>query len=142
MSLFEPRPDPSAPVLDYLQRAECREPDAWLRDDYRIAWLTVHFAGRGYSDPWRFAFWWYLGRTPEKLIPFFVSRAARHAAMEAAPARALTTPSQRRSAPAGAPLPQAHTLATAQSKRIEIPGVPRRGPSSVKPRSETKRRAA
>jgi hypothetical protein len=72
-------------IAQHLAYAEIREPDAWRRDDYHIAILTVFFAANGNPDPWRFAFWWYLGRTPEKLIPEFVARAERHAAMETEP---------------------------------------------------------
>lgn len=72
----------SARVLSRLAEAETREPDAWLRDDYRIAWLTVLHCAEGIADPWRFAFWKYLGKTPEKLIPLFVERRENHRAME------------------------------------------------------------
>jgi hypothetical protein len=71
----------SVRVLARLSEAESREPDAWLRDDYRIAWLTVLHCADGISDPWRFAFWKYLGRTPEKLIPLFLERAEKHRLM-------------------------------------------------------------
>jgi hypothetical protein len=66
-----------------LTQIEIREPDAWFRDDLRIARLTVFFASNGNPDPWRYAFWWYLGKTPDKLIPFFVAREATRGAMEA-----------------------------------------------------------
>jgi len=70
-------------VVYRLTQAEAKEPDAWLRDDLRIARLTVFFAGNGKPDPWRFAFWWYLGQVPEKLIPQFQERERGHALMEA-----------------------------------------------------------
>lgn len=38
-------------ILDYLAWAESAELDAWLRDDLRIAWLTVSFAEQGYEQP-------------------------------------------------------------------------------------------
>lgn len=72
----------SESVCEYLAACEDREPNVWLRDDIRIAWLTVVNAAQGKLDPWRYSFWMYLGRTPEKLIPFFVERAERHRLME------------------------------------------------------------
>ena len=38
-------------VLSYLETAESCEPDVWLRDDLRIAWITVLRAARGESEP-------------------------------------------------------------------------------------------
>ena len=85
--------DLSARICARLVQAEAKEPDAWLRDDYRIARMTVGLASRGNSDPWRFAFWQYLGKTPEKLIPFFVARAQRDAAMDLPPKKPATAAS-------------------------------------------------
>ena len=53
-------------VLDYLARAECREIDPWLRDDLRIAWLTVFYA-QTYPHPFAFAHYQILGIHPERL---------------------------------------------------------------------------
>lgn len=72
----------SEAVLAYLAAAEAREPDVWLRDDIRISWLTVLHAAQGTAQPWEYAFWRYLGRHSSKLIPEFVARADKHAAME------------------------------------------------------------
>lgn len=55
-------------VLTYLALAEDQEPDIWLRDDIRVAWLSVLYAGREYRDPWGFAFWWYFGKTHAKAL--------------------------------------------------------------------------
>jgi hypothetical protein len=75
-------------VLYRLAQAESRESDVWLRDDYRIAWLTVLYASEertwGLDDegesfgPWEFAFVSYLGKSHKKLIPYFVARSERH----------------------------------------------------------------
>ena len=78
--VFAPRQTQN--ILAYLSRAEWKEPDVWLKDDYRIAWLTVLHCAEGISQPWEYAFWRYLGRHPDKLIPELVARAERHAAME------------------------------------------------------------
>lgn len=69
-------------VLSYLADAESREPLVWLRDDIRIAWLTVLACAEGKADPWRYAFWMYLGAVPEKIIPQLVARAEAHRLME------------------------------------------------------------
>jgi len=82
---LESASDLSARICTRLCEAEAREPNAWLRDDYRIARMTVGNARQGNPDPWRFAFWQYLGKTPEKLIPVFVARAQRDAAMQLPP---------------------------------------------------------
>lgn len=73
-------------VLHYLGRAEFRETDPWLRDDIRIAWLTVLFASRGDTEPFARAHCQLLGVHPDQLQtamearrraqlgPFYVSR--------------------------------------------------------------------
>lgn len=78
-------------ILAYLADAEMREPDAWLRDDVRIAWLTVLHCSEGIERPWEYAFYRYLGKHPDKLIPEFVARAERHAAMESSFVAPLTS---------------------------------------------------
>jgi hypothetical protein len=37
-------------VLLYLEKAEKKEIDPWLRDDYRIAWITAKWAQYGVPD--------------------------------------------------------------------------------------------
>src|ERR1700688_3237260 len=37
-------------VLVYLENAERKEIDPWLRDDYRIAWITTRWARDGVPD--------------------------------------------------------------------------------------------
>lgn len=68
-----------------LAQFEAREPEVWLADDYRIAWLTVLHAHQDIPDPWGFAFWRYLGRTYGRVLPEFMAREQRHAAMELPP---------------------------------------------------------
>jgi hypothetical protein len=101
-------------ILNYLAKAEEREQDVWLRDDYRIAWLCVLFASRNYADPWRYAFWHYLGRTPERIIPDLVARTAKHAAMQA-----------------GAP-PTPEGIPAASSTQLDAPLPPKKPSHSVK----------
>ena len=90
----------STRVLAYLADAEAREPQPWFRDDIRISWLTVLHCAEGIADPWRFAFWQYLGATPEKIIPQLTSRAEAHAAMELAkkPVQSESLPRKEKSA--------------------------------------------
>jgi hypothetical protein len=81
-------------ILAYLAGAETREPLVWFKDDIRISWLTVLHCAEGVADPWRFAFWKYLGSIPEKVIPQLVARAEKHAAMEPLkkPSQSVTSP--------------------------------------------------
>jgi hypothetical protein len=72
-------------ILARLAEAEAHEPDAWLRDDYRIAWNCVNYAAAGVADPWGFAFWYFYGKHWRALVPEFVERARQHAAMEPSP---------------------------------------------------------
>lgn len=64
-------------VLGRLAAEELQEPLVSFRDDIRIAWLCVLFAARENPNPWGFAFWWYLGKTYEKLLPVFLERQIR-----------------------------------------------------------------
>lgn len=54
-------------ILQYLSRAEWAEIDPWLRDDLRIAWLTVLYANRGAAEPFVLASYRVLGIHPDKL---------------------------------------------------------------------------
>jgi hypothetical protein len=54
-------------ILAYLESAEALEIDPWLRDDLRIAWLTVLHADRGQSQPFVLASYRVLGIHPDKL---------------------------------------------------------------------------
>lgn len=71
------RQDRTWAVLEYLAWAESAEQDRWLKDDIRLAWITVLLAARGYPEPWELAFWQTFGKRSHKLIPEFVARAER-----------------------------------------------------------------
>jgi hypothetical protein len=51
---------------DYLSLEEENETDPWLKDDLRIAKLCILELQRGTPDPWRLAFWKYMGVPFEK----------------------------------------------------------------------------
>jgi hypothetical protein len=72
-SLASPSQESRA-VLEYLAWAEQVEGEPWIRDDIRLAWICVRYAGQGYQKPWEFAFWFTYGKAPEKLIPEFVTK--------------------------------------------------------------------
>jgi hypothetical protein len=61
-------------ILARLEAAEWREPNAHLRDDYRIAWLTVLYADRGVARPDVVACTSILGIAPEKVAPAIAAR--------------------------------------------------------------------
>ena len=56
-------------VVVYLVKAETSESDAWYRDDYRIARVTVGLAHRGSPIPHVEASYRVLGLHPEKVWP-------------------------------------------------------------------------
>jgi hypothetical protein len=61
-------------ILHYLECAEAREPDVWLRDDYRIAWLTILYAARGRPQPFVLATYQVLGIHPDRLLAAIEAR--------------------------------------------------------------------
>jgi len=69
-------------VVIYLCAAEAAERDPRYHDDYRLARMALGYARQGHTDPWRYAFWMYFGRVPEKLIPVFVAADRQRAAAE------------------------------------------------------------
>ncbi len=76
-SVQEPQLDPaeiSQGVLQYLEKAERKETDPWLRDDLRIAWLTALYASRGEPWPHVLATEKILGLHPEKVWHAIVAR--------------------------------------------------------------------
>jgi hypothetical protein len=77
--VFASHQDRAEGILLYLARAESKEPNAWLADDYRVAWLTVLHASRGLSNPWEFAFWSYYGKTIDKALIAWAERDAQTA---------------------------------------------------------------
>jgi hypothetical protein len=54
-------------ILYHLERAEEREPNPHLQDDYRIAWITVLGAASGVTDPHVQATYAVLGLHPDKV---------------------------------------------------------------------------
>jgi hypothetical protein len=61
-------------ILDYLASAELREEDVWLRDDIRIAWVTVLNASQGSQSPHIEASYRVLGLHPDKVWPAILAR--------------------------------------------------------------------
>jgi hypothetical protein len=64
----------SGRVLARLEDCERTEIDPWLRDDFRIAWITVLFASRGNLQPHVDATYRVLGLHPEKVWPAMMER--------------------------------------------------------------------
>jgi hypothetical protein len=78
-------------ILVYLAAAEDREPDVWLKDDYRIAWLTVLYSANGRATPWEWAFNQVIGGHPSKVIPQLVARDRKHLALELPPKKSVSS---------------------------------------------------
>lgn len=76
-------------ILARLIQCEAHEPDVWLRDDYRQAFIAVSFAARGIPEPFVEASYVMYGLHPEKLYPAILARrsALLGSAGEAAPHR-------------------------------------------------------
>lgn len=64
----------SARVLLRLEEAEAREPDAHLRDDIRIAWITTLNAWRNEPQPFVSATYAVLGIHPDRVWTAIVER--------------------------------------------------------------------
>jgi hypothetical protein len=63
-------------VLAHLERAELKECDPWLRDDLRIAWITVLYAAQGNPQAHIDASYNVLGIHPDKVWPAIEARRA------------------------------------------------------------------
>src|SRR6266852_664170 len=61
-------------ILSRFERAEWRDPNAHLQDDYRIAWITLLRASRGESIPQVSATYAVLGLHPDKVWPSLLKR--------------------------------------------------------------------
>ncbi|HEY3972356.1 MAG TPA: hypothetical protein VGM18_05080 [Candidatus Sulfotelmatobacter sp.] len=61
-------------ILLYLEHAEKKEIDPWLRDDIRIAWITTLEASRGNSQPHVDATYRVLGVHPDQVWTRIVAR--------------------------------------------------------------------
>jgi hypothetical protein len=64
----------SSHILTYLLIAEQHEYDAWLRDDYRIARITVALAAKGNPSPFVEACYLVLGLHPAKISQEILKR--------------------------------------------------------------------
>lgn len=78
-------------VLVRLAAAEQAEPDVWLRDDLRIAWLAVLYSANNRPTPWDWAFNRVIGGHPSKVIPQLVARLDKHAAMGLPPKKSAAS---------------------------------------------------
>ncbi len=56
-------------VLVRLEATEKSEPDPWMRDDIRIAWITTLYASQGNRQPHIDAMYRVLGLHPDKVWP-------------------------------------------------------------------------
>ena len=61
-------------VLARLEQFEAREPDPWMRDDIRIAWITALYASRENPQPHVAATYRVLGLHPDKVWPAILAR--------------------------------------------------------------------
>jgi hypothetical protein len=76
-------------VLVRLEAAEQKESDLWLRDDIRIAWITVLEASRGNPQPHIDATYKVLGIHPDKVWPAICARRAAILGSSEIPSAAL-----------------------------------------------------
>jgi hypothetical protein len=61
-------------VQAYLCLAESREPDVWLAEDYRQAWIAIALAEQGCPDPFVVASYRMYGLHPDRLWPAIIER--------------------------------------------------------------------
>ena len=61
-------------ILSRLEQAEASEPNPHYQCDYRIAWISVLAASRGYSSPHVCACYRVLGLHPARVWPAIVAR--------------------------------------------------------------------
>ena len=61
-------------ILSRLESAERREIDPHFQDDYRIAWITVLYADRGFWEPQVAATYAVIGLHPSKVWAAIVER--------------------------------------------------------------------
>lgn len=79
-------------VWNYLSAQEAAETDWSRRDDLRISKLCILEADSGNPDPWRTAFWKYMGITPEKFQGILAERNAYAATLGKTLAQELEDP--------------------------------------------------
>lgn len=73
-SVKQIKPKFSGRILARLVEAEWLAVDPWVRDDYRIAYLTVLYAARKYPQPHVEATYRVLGIHPDKVWPALIER--------------------------------------------------------------------
>lgn len=78
-------------VLVRLAAAEQAEPDVWMRDDLRIAWLTVLYCANNRPTPWDWAFNRVIGGHPSRVISQLVARLDKHAAIGLPPKKSAAS---------------------------------------------------
>lgn len=74
--------DATGHVLAYLEKAERKESDPWLRDDIRIAWITTLYASQGNPQPHIDATYRVLGLHPDQVWPAICARRERMLGVE------------------------------------------------------------
>lgn len=67
----------STRIINAILKAEWEEPNAWERDSYTIARMTVANASKTVPDPWNRAFWDYFGTTLSKALKQWEERSRR-----------------------------------------------------------------
>ena len=72
--LYVTHQDRTENVLEYLASVEDAEMNPWVKDDIRIAWLTVLYAARGYKEPHVSASYMILGLHPNKAWTAILAR--------------------------------------------------------------------
>ena len=87
----EKKRTPTDRILARLVQAEAHEPDLWLRDDYRQAFITVTLASRGNTMPFVVASYQMYGLHPDKVYSAILAR--RKALLGPAGAEHSTQPS-------------------------------------------------
>jgi hypothetical protein len=121
----------SESVLSYLAAAEELEPDVWLQDDIRIAWLTVLHAAAGVADAWGFSFWQFFGKTyPKALLAWAERDEINRKALERC-ARQISTEQ----------LLHKNNFPLYHSARQILEAAPKKPAASVKPERKEVRRA-
>ena len=57
-----------ARISDYLLKAECREPDVWRQQDYRLASIVLDMVSEGHKSPYEMAFLRTYGKPAEDVV--------------------------------------------------------------------------
>jgi hypothetical protein len=148
---LDPEKDKNFParVLARLIQSEAHEPDVWLRDDYRQAFITLDLALKGNTMPFVVASYQMYGLHPDKVWPARIARrkallGKEYEAIAGEPALPLVSPlpgspNSQQACGKHDPIPQGAVLLSAGVDRY-APASPRKPVQSVRP--IPKRRAA